>query len=245
VIPLRSTRPGNRPLARREQISYPPGVKRSWPGFLLIVLAMVGCKSGPASSLASGAAPGGQPQSSAPAAQFDFYLLTLSWSPEFCHSHPTAAECAAHSTFVLHGLWPQNNDGTWPHNCSNAPGPANPSQYSDIFPDPSLLQHEWTTHGTCSGLSPDDYFSAARKAFQSVKIPPQLAGLTSQVSMSPGQIVSLFTAANSQTPSSALAVSCGGNYLTAVEECLDKNLNPIACGGVQSCRATSVRIPPP
>ncbi len=179
------------------------------------------------------------------AAAFDFYLLNLSWSPEYCHSHPTAAECAQHATFVLHGLWPQSNSGNNPHNCSSAPGPANPSQYSDIYPDPGLLQHEWSTHGTCSGLSPDDYFSAARKAFRAVVIPPQLAGLTSQISMPPDQILGLFTASNPTIPSSALALSCGNNYLTAVEECLDKNFQPMACCGVRSCRATTIRIPPP
>ena len=41
---------------------------------------------------------------------FDYYLLNLSWSPEFCHSHPNATECAQRAGFVLHGLWPQNND---------------------------------------------------------------------------------------------------------------------------------------
>jgi ribonuclease T2 len=150
-----------------------------------------------------------------------------------------------HPTFVLHGLWPQNNDGSYPKDCSSAPGPADPSQYSDIYPDPSLLQHEWKTHGTCSGLSPDDFFSSARKAFHSVTIPPKLAGLQSQISLPPGQILELFTASNPQVPQAALALSCGSNYLTAVEVCLDKSLQPIACSGVRSCRANAVRIPPP
>ena len=211
---------------------------------MLALLAAFGCHSRPAANSFSGSSQPTQPQPRA-AAQFDFYLLNLSWSPEYCHSHPTAAECAQHSTLVLHGLWPQNNDGTYPHNCSNAPGPANSSQYRDIYPDPSLLQHEWTTHGTCSGLSPDDYFSAARKAFRSVTIPPRLANLRSQISMSPDQILGLFTASNPQIPQSALALSCGNNYLTAVEVCLDKSLQPEACSGVRSCRANSVRIPPP
>lgn len=35
---------------------------------------------------------------------FDYYLLTLSWSPEFCLTHPSAAECSAHPGFILHGL---------------------------------------------------------------------------------------------------------------------------------------------
>ena len=108
-----------------------------------------------------------------------------------------------------------------------------------------MLQHEWKTHGTCSGLSPDEYFSAARKAFKSVKVPPRLAGLKSQVSMPPDQILALFAASDSQIPQSAMALSCGNNHLTAFEVCLDKSFQPIACSGVRSCRANTVRIPPP
>lgn len=210
----------------------------------LILLMLPGCRSRNAPNPSGNAVRVGQQQPRA-AASFDFYLLNLSWSPEFCHSHPTAAECAAHSTFVMHGLWPQNNDGTYPHNCSNAPGPADPSQYSDMYPDPSLLQHEWATHGTCTGLSPDDYFSAARKAFHAVTIPPQLANLTSQTSMPPDQILGLFTASNPPISQPDEALSCGNNYLTAVEICLDKTLQPIACSGVRSCGANTVKIPPP
>jgi ribonuclease T2 len=197
------------------------------------VVLIADCKSGAQSG--SGAAPG----------SFDFYLLNLSWSPEYCHSHPTAAECAAHSTFVLHGLWPENNDGSYPQNCSNAPGPANPSQYSDIYPDAGLLEHEWQTHGTCSGLSPDAFFQLARAAFHSVTIPPTLQTLSSQTSLPPDQIVGLFTASNPAIPGSSLVVSCGNNYLTAVEVCLDKSLHAVACSGVRSCGANTVKIPAP
>ena len=210
----------------------------------LLLVAVLRFNSFTASAPAGLAASSGQPQART-AAQFDFYLLNLSWSPEFCQTHPGAAECSLHSTFVLHGLWPQNNDGTYPHDCSSAPGPADPSKYKDIYPDESLLRHEWAKHGTCSGLAPDDYFSAARKAFQSVKIPPALAGLKSKTSMSPAQIMSLFSATDPQIPQPAMALSCGNNNLTAFEVCLNKSFSPIACSGVRSCRANSVRIPPP
>jgi ribonuclease T2 len=220
-------------------------VKKTSVVVALVLLALLVFHSRPAPSQSPRHAPASARHHSNPAAQFDFYLLNLSWSPEFCLTHPGARECAAHPAFVLHGLWPQNNDGTWPHNCSSAPGPANPSKYSDIYPDPSLLQHEWATHGTCSGLSPDAYFSAARKAFRSVKTPRSLAGLKAQTSMTPAQILSLFTASDPQIPQPAMALSCGNNNLTAFEVCLDKNFSPIACSGVRSCRANSVRIPPP
>lgn len=189
--------------------------------------------------------PPSPPPSSAGPQNFDYYLLNLSWSPEFCHSHQSAQECGRGATFVLHGLWPQNADGSYPQNCNNAPGPADPSQYSDIYPDPGLLQHEWRTHGTCSGLSADAFFTTARSAFQSFSVPPRLAQLNTQISMPPDQILSLVTQSNPSIGAKSLALSCGNNYLTAVEVCLDKKLHPIACGTVRSCRARTVRIPPP
>jgi ribonuclease T2 len=179
------------------------------------------------------------------AQNFDYYLLNLSWSPEFCYSHASAPECGKHATFVLHGLWPQNSDGSYPQDCSDAPGPANPTEYGDIYPDPGLLEHEWKTHGTCSGLPPDDFFRTARAAFQSFIVPPTLAQLQAQISLPPVQILTLVQQSNPSVPLTSLALSCGNNYLTAVEVCLDKQLHPTACGPMRSCRARTVRIPPP
>lgn len=184
-----------------------------------------------------------QPSTSTP--PFDYYLLNLSWSPEFCHSHPNARECDQHPAFVLHGLWPQNNDGTYPQQCTDAPGPSNPAAYSDIYPDPGLLAHEWRTHGTCSGLSPDAFFTLARTADRSIAIPPTLAQLDHQISLTPDQVLQLFAQANPNLPASSFALSCGNNYLTAIEVCLDKSTHPIACGPIRSCRANAVRITPP
>ena len=176
---------------------------------------------------------------------FDFYLLNLSWSPEFCHAHPEAMECAEHARFVLHGLWPENMDGTYPENCSNVPGPANPAEYADIYPEAGLLGHEWRTHGTCSGLSADAFFTAARTAYRSVRIPAQLNSLARQTSMPPEEIAGAFAASNAGIPRAAVVVSCGHNYLTAVEVCLDKSLKPMACPTLHACRANMVRIPAP
>jgi len=216
---------------------------------LALLLPLAGCgphsQNPPSGAATSATAQGAASPNTASSASFDFYLLNLSWSPEFCFSHPSAAECASHPAFVLHGMWPQNNDGTYPENCSNAPGPSDPDQYKDIYADQGLLAHEWRAHGTCSGLGADAFFSAARTAYRSVAIPPTLTGLTSQTSLPPDQILDLFTVSNPAIPRSSLALSCGHNYLTAVEVCLDKSLHPIACSAVRSCRANTVRIPPP
>ena len=56
------------------------------------------------------------------AASFDYYLLTMSWAPQFCATNPkgkSSSECdpKKHYGFVVHGLWPQNNSGSYPHDC--------------------------------------------------------------------------------------------------------------------------------
>lgn len=221
-------------------------MKQSLTAFSLALLFVIaGCKSAPTS--ASQPAPVASASAALPSAGsgFDYYLLNLSWSPEFCYSHPSAAECAAHPAFVLHGLWPQNTNGDWPSNCSTASGPVDPAQYKDIYPDQGLLQHEWQTHGTCSGLSADAFFQTARSAVREITIPPTLSSLNSQISLPPDRIVDLFTASNPSIPRESFVVSCGHNFLTAIEVCLDRSLHPIACPAVHSCRANTVRIPAP
>jgi ribonuclease T2 len=208
-----------------------------------LLLPIAGCKAPSQGALTQESAGAGTQLPSG--SGFDFYLLNLSWSPEFCYSHPNAAECAAHPSFVLHGLWPQNSDGTYPDSCSTAPGPSNPSQFNDIYPDQGLLHHEWQAHGTCSGLSPDAFFLTARSAFHAITIPPTLSTLSSQISLPPDQIVDLFTASNPSVPRESFVVSCGHNFLTAIEVCLDKRLHPIPCSAIRSCRANTVRIPAP
>jgi ribonuclease T2 len=221
----------------------------SFVPLLSVLLLLVGCNNQPSTTPeGDDTAPETAVRSNAFKAaskNFDYYLLNLSWSPEYCHSHPSAADCAQRSTFVLHGLWPEKNDGTYPENCSNSPGPAEPSQYKDIYPDAGLLAHEWKTHGTCSGLAPDAFFNLARATFYFITIPPELANLQKQIAMPPGKILELFTAANPSFTSDKLALSCGNNSLTAVEACVDKEGHPTACGKLRSCRANSVRIPPP
>lgn len=180
----------------------------------------------------------------APTGNFDYYLFTLSWSPEYCHGHPNNPQCGdAHPGFVVHGLWPQFNNGQWPSACSSAPGLSNPSSMLDIMPDPRLIPHEWTTHGTCSGLTANQYFGVIRKAYNSIRIPSSLVSPSRTTTRSAVEIKQMFLDANPGMSSDDIAVSCHNHYLSAVEFCLAKNLQPTACQAVRDCTAASIRIP--
>jgi ribonuclease T2 len=187
---------------------------------------------------------------------FDFYELNLSWAPEFCSNLNTLTqperaaennmECRAPHSFVLHGLWPQNFDGTYPGSCEYRPGPRDPERNLDMTPSLPLLKHEWAKHGTCTTLSPEAFFATARQAYTSVAIPDQLKKLDKEVMLPPDQILTMFYRANPSFPQGSFSLSCGNNRLTAVVACFSKDtVQPIACQGLRSCRANNVKITPP
>lgn len=177
---------------------------------------------------------------------FDYYLLTLSWSPEFCYSraHADKPECqSGHHGFVVHGLWPQYATHGYPENCSDAPGLSNPGEMVDIMPDADLVAHEWKAHGTCSGLDAENYFKLLRQAFASVKVPERFAAPHTNFSIPPQKIKNEFVRANPSFRAEDMTVSCGNNYLTAVSLCMAKDLKPTACQNLRDCRANVVRVP--
>ena len=174
---------------------------------------------------------------------FDYYLLALSWSPEFCYSHADRPECrSGQHGFVVHGLWPQYADG-YPENCSTAPGLSNPAEMADLMPDAGLVTHEWSTHGTCSGLDAESYFQLLRRAFASVKVPERFAAPQENFSISPQEVKNEFVQANPGLTANEMTVNCGNNYLTAVSLCLTKELKPTSCQKVRDCRANVIRVP--
>lgn len=181
---------------------------------------------------------------------FDYYLLTLSWSPTFCLTHKDDTQCSGKGYgFVLHGLWPQYAKGGWPESCAPmvALSPAEQKQGLTLFPTPKLLDHEWSRHGTCSGLGASGYLDLADKAVGVVKVPEQLQPFsTSPHYFQAQEIVDLFRQSNPGIAADGIAVICNGPQLSEVRVCLGKDLGFGACGkGVKTqCRDGDIRVPP-
>src|SRR3982074_3790715 len=98
---------------------------------------------------------------------FDYYLLSLSYAPDFCAQPNVPKDTREWGNgrrvgFVVHGLWPQGETTRGPERCA----PASPVPRAIVqsmlkyIPTESLIQHEWANHGTCSGLSAAEYFAA-------------------------------------------------------------------------------------
>jgi ribonuclease T2 len=164
------------------------------------------------------------------------------------HMDPRECGTGRHIGFVVHGLWPQGEGRRGPENC----GPASPVSREIVrvtlnyIPTEALIQHEWASHGTCSGMSAAAYFAALRKARDSVTIPGDLKQPGGPLQLSPAAIEAEFAAANPSFPRDAFRVSCyRDGELQEVRICLNRDLSPRACGSrVGECRASKVVLSP-
>ncbi len=188
------------------------------------------------------AAPTLKAQSKGAPGKFDFYVLDLPWGPEFCSIKDVSRDCKPQRGFVVHGLWPQFRNDTWPVFCSDERGQANFGANLDITPNLQLLQHEWDKHGTCSAVGPRRFFEMEHKAFRSVAVPLEFQHLEKEIALTPEWILRSFAFENPSFPPGSFSVSCREGKLTAVEACFSKELRAVACEGIQSCKATVLRL---
>lgn len=164
--------------------------------------------------------------------RFDYYVLSLSWSPQFCASgsHDDQAQCSRPYAFVAHGLWPQNERG-YPRGCFSGERVSDNTidHLLPIMPSRGLIIHEWRSHGACSGLGADDYFATVERAYRGIKVPAKYQSPQGYVSVGVDQLKSDFAAANPGLKPEDMAVQCSGHYLQEVRVCLTRDLNDRAC----------------
>ena len=185
---------------------------------------------------------------------FDFYVLSLSWSSGFCETparERARGQCDAGANlgFVVHGLWPQYEHG-YPSDCG--PAARFPSRLAlqgthGLYPNEGLARHEWQKHGTCSGKSPTDYFADVRRARDSVVIPAPFVAAKEKQTWTPIDIARAFIAANSRLRPGMLGVACTSGVLQEVRICFSKDLRDFhACPEVsrQGCRTREISVPP-
>jgi ribonuclease T2 len=154
--------------------------------------------------------------------------------------------------FVLHGLWPQYERKGWPEMCESSNKPWVTGEtidgMMDIMPSRRLVIQEYKVHGVCSGLDPRQYFSAARQAYTSIRIPNDFQDLSRPLTVSPDDVKKAFLEANRQLAADMIQVACSRNLLREVRICLTKELTPRPCSRGEStrrlCTYDTVTVPP-
>jgi ribonuclease T2 len=182
---------------------------------------------------------------------FDYYVLSLSWAPAFCASHSgqgTSRECdpKRHVGFVVHGLWPQK-EGSRVENCGSVPpvSSAIVNEMLPLMPSAGLIQHEWQTHGSCSGLNAQDYFSLIRQVRSSIQIPSDFQNAKQDEQKGVSAIEQDFVSANHLSGPGAVRVACYSAEMTEVRLCVTKDGQSRTCSkSVAECNTGTVEIRP-
>ena len=187
------------------------------------------------------------------AGDFDYYVLALSWSPTWCALEGDdrgAPECdgSRNLGWVLHGLWPQYEDG-WPSFCRTTerdPTRRETAAMADIMGSPGLAWHQWRKHGRCTGLPPEDYFALSRAAVASVAVPDVFARLDRAVRLPASVVEDAFLEANPDWERDMVTITCREGRIQEARVCLTTDLEPRPCGAdvVRDCRMRDAVLDP-
>lgn len=184
---------------------------------------------------------------------FDFYVLSLSWSPSYCAAEGEDAnrqQCGRGRPygFIVHGLWPQFERGFAEDCKSNEPSRVPrglASRFLDLMPSIGLIGYQWRKHGTCSGLGQEDYFTVMRAARDRIAVPPAYRATEAARSVDPDHVEADFIKSNPGLGAEAITVTCDGKFVREVRICMDKELGFRPCPRLErrECRRDSVLMP--
>lgn len=185
-------------------------------------------------------------------ASFDYYVLSLSWSPQYCASAPARDDhfqCQHRKYgFVVHGLWPQYRGGSRSYCKSREPRSVGTEILREtiaIMPSKKLINHQWNKHGTCSGLDQERYFAATRQAFESLEMPEAVVqGRLTRTNRR--GLLAAIRENNPKVPESAFVLRCDSADFAELRVCFSRDLEPTPCGTEirGNCPTTGIRIRP-
>jgi len=207
----------------------------------------------------------GSSPSGSSARQGNMFVFSMSYQPEFCYQHRKDGYPGClnpnpiwKSSLTIHGLWPEFTDGSWPSTCTDEK--FSQQTVDDIglnrfelnWPNVKVRSgedgymgfwdHEWTKHGTCTGLRQDAYF---KTALDNALATPDIVGDNYGESVKKVDLIQGFVDASSASQSSTgdaanmFVAVCdhSGKYLSEVRVCLDMDDNGFPAG-VCECPTT-------
>lgn len=187
------------------------------------------------------------------AGEFDYYVVSLSWSPSWCslegddRNSPQCDESEDHG-WILHGLWPQYEDG-YPANCRTqyrAPSRAQTRDMADIMGTSGLAWHQWRKHGVCTGLDPADYYALSREAYGRITRPAVFRQLDRSVTLPASVVEEAFLEANPEMVADQITITCKQGYIQEARICMTRDLDLRTCGQdvIRDCSMNDAKFDP-
>ncbi len=185
------------------------------------------------------------------AGAFDYYVVSLSWSPNWCALEGDARnspQCDKDHGWILHGLWPQFHRG-YPSFCrtsERAPSRRMTADMADIMGTSGLAWHQWNKHGSCTGLSARAYYDLSREAYAKIKRPLIFRKLDRAVKLPASVVEDAFMKANPMLERDGITITCRNDHIQEARICLSKDLQPVPCGQdvVRDCKMKDALFEP-
>lgn len=187
------------------------------------------------------------------AGAFDYYVLALSWTPNWCAEEGDSRQddrCRTEAGlgWGLHGLWPQYERG-WPQYCRTPerdPTRAETAAMGRFMGSSGLAWHQWNKHGRCSGLSAQAYFLASARALGKVRLPEIFGKLDTSVRLPAKVVEDAFLEANPGLTRDMVTVTCKNRAIQDVRVCLTRDLEPRRCGAdvIRDCTLRDAAMDP-
>ena len=184
---------------------------------------------------------------------FDYYVLALSWSPTWCKltgDNRGAEQCDSSNDFgfVVHGLWPQFENG-WPSYCRTpygAPPRSLTNAQTDLMGSGGSAWHQWKKHGSCSGLSPVQYYGTLKEAYLNFNMPHILRQVETEIKVPASVIEEAFIEANADLQANQITITCKQNHIQEARICLTKDLRARKCGSdvIRDCTSKNALLAP-
>lgn len=187
------------------------------------------------------------------AGDFDYYVLSLSWSAAWCALEGDSrddpqCDTGRGLTFVLHGLWPQYEEG-WPSYCRTGerdPTRAETAAMADIMGGSGTAFYQWKKHGRCSGLSAAGFYRTAREAYARVAIPDLFKDVSRPLTLPASVIEAAFLETNPGLARDQITITCKDGLIQEARICLTPDLEFRRCGSdvIRDCRLKDAVLEP-
>jgi ribonuclease T2 len=188
------------------------------------------------------------------------YVFALSWSPAYClHNayRPSAkTQCDPNDgkqyRFIIHGLWPgagKKRLAFCSPRAEQRVTSRNIAKIFDLSPSASLIGHQWRKHGTCSGLTQDQYIAKTLEAYRKFTPPSFYLNVSGEKKIDAIQVKQDFitTHAIKGLTDQSVQIHCDRNRLREVRICTDLHLQPVTCPEKPdlSCERKRLTLPAP
>ena len=178
--------------------------------------------------------------------------MVLQYAPALCVDQSCTITPAT-TAWSIHGLWPENNDGSYPSDCTNEkfnPSAVTPveSELNDHWfsisgPNAVFWAHEYEKHGVCAeDILPKElaFFNATLSLRNHFDITPALAAAGITPSATKSFTRAAFDAAIMTAFGFPVLPACDkAGHLTGAVVCISKQLVAQSCGSVTYGTCTS------